>query len=246
MDTRKPEVDNSSLVFGAITLGLCGVGLAVVLGMAFKIEGGSVADWVAAFATIAAVIAAVYAGVWAKRAYAIEEERQRDAAARERMAQASQVAAWFVGFVEHTDNPDRPTAKLSQRRVLRGFTPDEAEVHLRNLSSIPVSEVRLALRLVRRSLSGTVIQERTMRSNVMPLLPPTEDDRESRFFDLVVDPPSPEELPAGRPEAMPGIRLAGETTTVELTLHFRDSANQKWTREPGGRLLPQWGGLSVR
>ena len=246
MDTRKPDVDNSSIVLGAITLGLWGVGLVVVLGMAFKIEGGSVAEWVAAFATIAAVIAAVYAGVWAKRAYAIEEERQRDAALRERMAQASQVAAWFVVFVEHTDNPDRPTAKVSQRRVLRGLTPEEAEVHLRNLSSIPVTEVRLALRLVRRSLSGKVIQERTLRSNVMPLLPPTEDDRDSRFFGLVVDPPCPEALPAGRPEANPGISLAGETTTVELTLHFRDSANQEWTREPGGRLVPRQDGLPVR
>lgn len=189
MDTRKPDINNASLVFGGITLGLCGVGLILVLGMAFKIEGGSAADWVAATATIAAVVAAVYAGVWAKRAYEIEEKRQRDAEIREWMAQASQVAAWFVCFVDYTGNPENPTSKVSEHRVLRNHTPDEAAVQLRNLSSIPVSEVRLTFRVVRRSLSGRVIQERTLRSERVPLLPPTEDDRAHRHFRLIAVPP---------------------------------------------------------
>ena len=60
------------------------LGPSVAAALALDLDEGSIAEWVAAVATVAAVIAAVYAGLAAKAALNIELKREGDRLTRDR------------------------------------------------------------------------------------------------------------------------------------------------------------------
>lgn len=73
------------------------LGPAIAIGIIADAKAGSIAEWVAAIATLGALLAALYAGQQAAKIVQVEQKRdaERDAAARR--AQAEQVAAWGRG-----------------------------------------------------------------------------------------------------------------------------------------------------
>lgn len=132
---RWRDMDRRYLLEGTL-VALLVMGPATAVALALDLEEGSIAEWVSALATIAAVIAAVYAGRAAKAALGIELNREGDRLERERQDQASKVAAW-IGSIR-TDPVTRETRSWGQP-----FAVTKHGAKLRNASDVPVTDVVL-------------------------------------------------------------------------------------------------------
>jgi hypothetical protein len=110
-----------------------GPGIAVAVGM--DSEHGSIADWVAALATVAAFIAAVLAGRTAVALWRIESGRDEERRTQDKQQQAVQIAAWYG---PKTWRPTPPPAAPGQPPAPN---PKDFGVWLRNASQVPIRDM---------------------------------------------------------------------------------------------------------
>lgn len=92
---------------------------------------GTVPEWIAAFAAVAALGAAIWAGRTSLMLFRIESTRDRQTAERERQEQSSQISAWSVFCPSH-----RPHGEDAFAEQKDGFL-------LKNSSAAPIYNVRV-------------------------------------------------------------------------------------------------------
>lgn len=170
---------------------------------------GSIAEWVAASASIGALAAAIVAAVIAKKLHGIESGRDEARAWRDKTAQAVKVAAWSCAEIEPgTSNP------RSYGMVIK------------NASDSVIFDVS-----VESSGKGPFSNMPPMQLHVVP---PgeyfVEHDPKSQYrwrFARAITESANEIRPVTK---SPDI--------VVRSLQFRDSANNRWRRDESGALSP--------
>ena len=143
MLSRWRTVERVYLLEGAL-VALLILGPALGIAVALDADSGSIAEWVAATATVAAFIAAVYAGVQAGRVVQLERARVDYRDRREQSAQAVLVAAWggdIITTAKHTIVVSGPGS--SQHAEVGPTIPARFQVTMRNASRLPVFETWL-------------------------------------------------------------------------------------------------------
>jgi hypothetical protein len=126
-----------ALVLGGIVV----FAVAIAIGAVLDAPPGSLAEWIAAVSTFAALLAASYAAIQTSRTFKLEQKRdlQRDEALRQR--QAELVAAWIPDAIRH-EGPmvtDSFVGDSHTRTVEEGVVvPTILPVALRNASDLPV------------------------------------------------------------------------------------------------------------
>lgn len=195
------------LVLGGIVLFV----LAVATGSALDATPGSLADWIAAVSTFAALLAASYAAVQTSRTFRLEQERDRKRDDVARQQQAGLVASWAieVQFVHSTGGHQDPSLGVYG-----------VAVEVRNVSALPVTAVRIEVTLV--WAAGSTAAARALGEVLVPVLPPHEQPQE--VFVVAADPQSHK------------IRPAGAKAHAEVALTFRDASGVLWNRQADGRL----------
>lgn len=214
----------------ATTAGALGVvGLAVVIGLLLGAETGSMADWIAAIATVAAFGAAGLAAWHAARAFNLERERDVQSVRSQRTAQAALVAAWPDRFLGNWEQQHDGTS-LSIPGI-RG-----AVAMLRNASDIPVTEVHVDFTAVLSFADATA--SATMKylgGTDLAVLPPASAPIEIRWVvneEAVMIP--------GVPTVGPGDDYPDYGTydpaRLLVTITFRDATGVRWHRDQTGLL----------
>lgn len=173
----------------------------------------SLADWVAAVATLAAFLAAVIAAVFAAGAFRLESEREQRWTEAQTTAQASLVAAWY-GTKKVTVSGDDPLS-----RVMRNvrMSPDHG-VWVRNASEVPVQQARAAV-LLRGGQVAAVVD--------VGVVPPGSDATFVYFSN---------EVEAKIKEYLRTRDDTGVWNDPQTELFFVDSAGISWCRYASGRL----------
>ncbi|MCK5928520.1 MAG: hypothetical protein KAG80_10035 [Nocardioides sp.] len=187
------------------------LGPSVAAALALDLDEGSIAEWVAAVATVAAVIAAVYAGLAAKAALNIELKREGDRLTRDRQDQAARVAAWASSRIvqpeiRHEGRPWRDPAPRTEHGAM-----------MRNASDVPVTDVVLHY----------VVADGMNTESRVGLLPPAEapkfhiiEGNDNEWWDVA----EAFELGSG----------------VGVEVSFRDARGQAWTRSVDGQLVDRY------
>lgn len=147
MITVTPRKPTHTAVLIVCLLGVCSavLGAALCVGSAVDAAPGSYPDWLAAFATLAALAAASYAAVETSGAFALERKRDRQNQDDRRRHQAELVAvlagrvSWQGPRVDHRFEPGIPTA----RAVTGVWRPDDIIVVVRNASSMPIHHLTI-------------------------------------------------------------------------------------------------------
>lgn len=137
-DWESSRLHRTAVVVAAM---LAAFGLAL---LAVWLTDGNKADlagWVEAIATLAALGGAVLAALLLAQAVRIELNREEQRLQHDRSSQAALVAAWPGRISENTGELDEVTGFV--RRV--GI--DNVQVHLRNASAIPVTDVTIAVKV---------------------------------------------------------------------------------------------------
>lgn len=212
---RWRDMDRRYLLEGTL-VALLILGPSMAVALALDIEQGSIAEWVSAVATLAAVIAAVYAGVQARQLLRTEQRRdvQRDRLARR--AQADLVAAW----------PATPTVAMQKMGddafLTLGSLPG---VWVRNASPLPVTKAVVYVSVLRGDRDKPVfIGQQTLGT---------------------IGPQNDAELEPFSPHIMSGIRAKwplmpaeGFEWLPELLFEFRfqDLSRRRWKRDIHGTL----------
>lgn len=220
---RWRDLDRRYLLEGTLVAALI-LGPSVAVALALDVEHGSVAEWVSAVATVAAVIAAVYAGIQAADVLRLERNREERIEEDRRRQQAALVAAWTT--FELTHGLQRGQQKVIIVRV---------EVHTRNASPVPVTQMRISMTVVQVKLlpSG---QPHPLSPNfrvasfehVVGLVPPTAETIESVI-------PVPEHQRARVLSALsddPSLHVE-----LQSSVEFMDAAGVRWRRDHRGTLV---------
>lgn len=217
--------------YAALATGMIvGVGMVIVIGVATETEAGSMADWVAAMATVAAFGAAVLAARYAAGAFALETGRDAQFLATHRRSQAALVAAWPERFLPHWDHHPDGTST-----VVEGISGGVAM--LRNASDVPVTNVHVDFTVILTYADGIAeTQTKYLGGEDMAILPPSAEPREIRWWS---DAPTAVMIP-GVPTLGDGQDYPDHGTydparlVVDIT--FRDASGILWHRDHSGRL----------
>lgn len=238
---RWSRVCSPALVLGGllVALGTLVGPAALVALVATDPAAGTVAEWVTASATIAALAAAVYAGVQAARVVRIEQRRDDS-------AQARHVAAWGGAIELTTDRPvtfrspgqPRPQGETEPNIVLARFAAT-----VRNASPLPVFNAWLQVyvahpagvpvggwQLVADHHLGIVLPDGDLEVDLV-------GGRAIGAHDMWFgDPQSPVYRALAAEFARRGVR--GESPPeLAVGWSFRDVAGTYWVHKPGGELV---------
>jgi hypothetical protein len=204
-------LEHPSYLLEATLVSLLILGPAICIGIVADARWGSIAEWVAALATLAAFIAAVIAARFAARALAIEQDREADRQEGEKRAQAALVSAWIE--VEYEVRGD------GSRAAVKGLT-----CLLRNASAVPVHDVKVIGLLDRRTKEARTRE--VFRDVELSTLPPSADPVVKE-----IGGPGPGGLVAFVDSAARSARIA-----ARCTMEFTDSSGRRWVRWPDGQL----------
>lgn len=153
------------------------VGTAIMIGLFTGAETGSMADWVAAMATLAAFGAAILAARYAAGAFALESGRDAQFLAAQRRSQAALVAAWPEKFIPHWEHHQDGTST-----VVEGITGGVAM--LRNASDVPVTNVHVDFTVILAYADGRADAEtRYLGGEDLAVLTPSAEPREIQVVD---------------------------------------------------------------
>ena len=204
------------------------VAIAVVVGLISGADTGSMADWVAAIATVAAFGAAILAARYAAGAFRLESDREGQLLRAQQTAQAALVAVWPDRFVtswlpEHdgVDTADGIAGAVAM---------------LRNASDVPVTNVHVDFRVLLADAEGLAEANSTyLGGEDLAVLPPSTEPREIKWF-LGLDPVMIPEVPMldDGGDGPPSGTYDSSRLVVDIT--FRDAAGVLWHRDSGGQL----------
>jgi hypothetical protein len=219
--------DRTALV--ATLGGTAGV-MAVVIcsGLIFGAEAGSMADWVAAVATVAAFCAAVLAARYAAGAFSLERGREAQILQGRRTAQAALVAAWPDRFVPNWEQQHSgPDLRVPG---IRG-----AVAMLRNASDVPVTGIHVDFDVVNAYADAIAPADiRHLGGVDLAVLPPGQELKELRWVadDVLMVPGVPT---LGDESDYPDFGVY-DPGRLLVTITFRDAAGVLWHRDPAGHL----------
>jgi hypothetical protein len=172
------------------------------------------AAWIEAGATVIAVGAAIYAGIYAKKAYDKEVERDERREQDRRSSQAEKVAAWCERYDYSDAEPSRVIGGSGVVGMTRAKPEPSWNYYLRNASDVPVYDVVVLFR----------IGEHSLGTDALDVLPPGDE-------------PITREVPKHvKREARAGREEYGEV--LRPFISFRDSGGRAWRRTDKGRLVP--------
>ena len=221
------------LFVSLILVGVVVFAVSVATGTALGAEPGSLADWLAAVSTFAALLAAAYAAVQTSRTLSLELDRDRLRDQDRRQAQAELVAVWS-GTIE-SQGP-RITLKVEPGKVpvetKEGVChPISIPVTVRNASPLPVHEVHVEIYFQDTRDGSWVLGGRHLvvddASGIA--IVGTREDMEIMTPDMVESMvPVLERLPGADAGPIP----------IGIGWSFRDNAGQRWRRGPGRPLAP--------
>lgn len=236
MSDEQPDRADTHLFVALVLTGLVVFAVAVGVGVVLGANPGSLADWVAAVSTFAALLAAAYAAVQTRRTFGLEQGRDAERVEQTRRAQAVQVAVWpgrlyWEGPLVTTNfTGDNPSPQVTRSPgVVR---PTSIPVTVHNASPVPVwhlyvevwfsgmsagSAMTLAAAFkVMGEADGIAVMGRT--SGIEIATPELVGDM-VRVLEMI---PGADEAPVN----------AG------IGWSFQDNAGQWWRRHPSGRLEP--------
>lgn len=205
----------------AYTVAVSVVFVGVSLWLGRDHDTATAADWLAAFATLAAFAAAMFAGWYVARTYNLEQTREADRVNDVRRAQASLVSVWAESGL-HTAYGEGGSSTFA------AFI----DVYLRNASELPVHMLVVQLRA--RQADPSKFWEYGDTEGVVELpafrrdtLPPNDEP-------TVIQIVSPQlaEL-ANAFESVPN----QPSVVVAVSAAFRDSAGRTWARRTDGVLV---------
>ncbi|MEP9364653.1 hypothetical protein ABLE68_16925 [Nocardioides sp. CN2-186] len=224
------------LIIGLALVGLGLLGLALAIGWWLDAKPGSLADWLAAVATLSALLAATYAAIQTSRSYRLERDRDRKRDEENLRQQAAQVAVWptsrpmWRGPLVTVEMPAHGPNVITQ--APGPMFPETIPVTIGNASSLPVFNVAIDVYIPDRESDGFVRlarahpeQGRVARGEVEIENIVTPELVEQMIAVLEKDPP---------PEPTEG----GFAPTISLGWSFRDVAGVRWIRVPGKELEP--------
>lgn len=212
------------------TLGGTAAVMAVVIGSGLIVgaDAGSMADWVAALATVAAFCAAVVAARYAAGAFRLERGREAQLLRAQRSAQAALVAAWPDRFLPNWEQQHSgPDLRVEG---IRG-----AVAMLRNASDVPVTGIHVDFSVVHAFADAIAAADiRHLGGSDLAVLPPGQGPQELRWAaDGVVMVPGVPTLGDGDDYPDHGIYDPGR---LLVTITFRDAAGVLWHRDRAGHL----------
>jgi hypothetical protein len=191
---------------------------------------GSMADWVAAIATVAAFVAAVIAARYAAGALDLERGREEQRLQAERRAQASLVAAWPAKFIPHQELQNNDTWL-----TVEGIAG--AAAMIRNASDVPVTGVHVDFWVVHgEETSHQEADIRFLGGVDVKVLPPVTEPQEIQW------------LAGPNGHMVPGVPTTGhhedywpdhppyDPSRLVVDIIFRDAAGTLWRRDRLGRL----------
>lgn len=193
-------------------------------------DNGSIADWVAAIATVAAFGAAVIAARYAAGAFNLERAREELRIRAEQTAQAAQVAVWPHEFLPNWQQ--EPDGSSFVREGIAG-----AVAMVRNASDIPVTNIHIDFRVVHAHADGIAEADIRYLGGVdLAVLPPGQEPSEVRW------------LAESGAVMIPGVPTLGDgmdypnhgtydPSRLVVDVTFRDAAGVLWQRDRIGRLL---------
>lgn len=209
---------------------LAAVGVAIVIGLLSGAETGSMADWVAATATVAAFGAAVIAARYAAGAFHLESNREAHFLSAQRRSQAALVAVWSDRFLPNWEHNHDGTST-----VVEGITGGVAM--LRNASDVPVTNVHVDFTVILAYADGLADADtRYLGGEDLAVLPPSTEPREIRWSI------------ASNAVMIPGVPTLGDgqdyypdygtydPSRLVVDITFRDAAGVLWHRDRGGYL----------
>lgn len=236
MDNDRAIQRDAGLLVGLVLGGAVVFLVAVAAGAALDAEPGSLADWIAAVATFAALIAASYAAVQTSRTFRLEQnrDRQRDRAVRQR--QAELVAVW-AGRITHRGPLNTvtfaPGSSVGQTTRGPGVVyPESIPVTIRNASEVPVYDLTVDVYIGDSKVEEPVLGGRYKVVDVQNGLAVL-----GTLADVEVVTPELVESMVRVIETRPG--ADDEPSPIVIGWSFRDNAGVRWSRLPGGRLEEQ-------
>lgn len=200
---------------------VCAALLPVLGGLILKAAGadvpvGSVAEWVAALATIGALIAAMVAAHFAANQLRIESDREDARLRADQQAQAALVSAWPVDTEWQDANQDLYSGGLTfEDGPLQGV-----RVQVRNASAAPVTNVVVDVSLVTQKPGRDRRRHHVGIHRRWRLVAPGEDL--VAWVNATTDVPHYDE---------------DEEWWPEVQIHFVDSVGRNWVRFPVGELM---------
>lgn len=205
------------------------VAIAVVIGLIFGAETGSMADWVAATATVAAFSAAIIAARYAAGAFDLERDREEQFLRAQRTAQAALVAAWPDRFIPHWQQEHDGST-----RAYEGISG--AVAMLRNASDVPVTNVHVDFTADLAYADGIAEAETVyLGGEDLAILPPGTEPMEIRWS------------VAPNAVMIPGVPTLGDgndypdhgtydPSRLIVDIAFRDATGVLWHRDRVGQL----------
>jgi len=212
-------------------IGMLGaVGIAVAIGRVSGAATGSMADWVAATATVAAFGAAIIAARYAAGAFHLESSREAQLLSAQRRSQAALVAVWPDRFIPNWEHNHDGTST-----VVEGITGGVAM--LRNASDVPVTNGHVDFTVILAYADGLADADiRYLVGEDLAVLPPSADPREIRWSvasHAVMIPGVPT---LGDGQDYPDCGTYDPSRLVVDDITFRDAAGVLWHRDRVGHL----------
>lgn len=234
---------------GAVTTALLGLlavaGPALVARELASPEVGSLADWVTASTTVAALLAAVYAGVQAGRVVRIERDRDEHRDRFEESEQARLVAAWggaIITTAKHTVTLSG-SGRGEPHTDVGPTVPARFQATIRNASRLPVFNAWVQVyiahpdgvpaggwQLVADHHLGIVLPESDQELDLVGASTVGGPD------DWFGDPTNSVYEALGAEFAARGTRF-DSPPELAVGWSFRDVAGTYWVHEPGGTLI---------
>lgn len=232
MDKARSEASDKRLMGGLVLVGVVVFAIAVGVGQLLDAKPGTLADWIAATATLAALMAASYAGVQTGRTFRLEQKRDAQRDEDRRRQQAELVAVW-AGMIESIGpqvtikwEPGEPARQSQAAGVIY---PTSIPVTIRNASALPVYAMAIDIYFGDPSTEVAVLGGRyEVQDEVRGLAVfGTIEGIEVATPDVVASMVSVL-------KTLPGPR--DEPRTVSIGCSFKDNAGLRWRRNPGGGL----------
>lgn len=178
-------------------------------------EGGTTAEWVAAFATLMALMAALAAASYTGRTLKIESAREDARILADKQSQANLIAAWSTGQnIGSGHQQDELTGRTRASNI------DSCLIAVRNASHVPVTNLVLDVSWVVQHPGQDRQRHHIGIYDAMRLLPPETTEKVWVGGG------------AGAPTPDPSVKQ-----WCEVELHFTDSAGRDWERLASGPLI---------
>lgn len=230
----KRALPGLGVVVAVVVAGLTVFALAVLIGWQTDAPTATVADWVAAIATVAAFGAAVIAAWYAGRALRAEQERDAKRDEAERRSQASLIAAWldegmyWTSAREVTARAYDPSREVPPPQDAVAVVPHHTTLVIHNASPLPIYDFTLTL----FDEPGPGESELVLAAeHTLGMARAGESVWELTFPREVQD--ACERRQTSRSDWPPD-RV--EPLELHIGWKFRDAAGAGWERHPGGKL----------